>query len=57
MNGSVWNLVDNGAMCDACSNRYEKIVLKFQNPVTARALRIYPLAWHMHCSLRFDAVY
>lgn len=58
INGKSWDTVDNGKVfkCETV-NCTKKEYITFQQPVIARALRIYPQTYHGYMSLRLEAVY
>lgn len=56
-NGKIWEQVEGGKIYYANTDRNTKVFQRFDVPVYARALRIYPLTWNGHVCMRFDAIY
>lgn len=57
LNGKIWDDVDAGRVFQASKDRNSKVRIKFERPVYARALRIYPQTWNIAIAMRFEAVY
>lgn len=58
LDGKIWDDVDQGKIFQASKDRNSKVRIKFERPVYARALRIYPQDWHNNqIAMRFDAIY
>ena len=57
LNGKIWMNVENGKVFEANIDTNSKVRIDFNQPVYARALRIYPQSWNTHMSMRFDAIY
>ena len=57
LNGHEWQLADNGKIYQGSFNRSSKRRITFDNPILARAVRIFPQTWHGFPCLRFDAIY
>ena len=56
-NGKSWKYVGDGKIYEANIDQNLQVVIDFDEPIFARALRLYPQTWHNNMSLRFDAVY
>jgi hypothetical protein len=57
LDGVNWAWVDGGRTFSGNTDRNSHIQNKFRKTVSARALRIHPVSWNNHISLRFDATY
>ena len=57
MDGNIWENVEDGKVFQGNLDHNTKVRNNFSNPVHARAIRIYPVSWNNHISLRFDAIY
>ena len=55
--GITWTEADNGRVFDGNSDRNTKVLQTFNTPFTARAVRINPVAWQSHISMRFEVYY
>ena len=56
-NGSIWKHINDGKVFAANIDQNQQLAIDFDEPVCARALRIYPQTWHNGIAMRFDAVY
>ena len=57
LDDKTWKAVDNGTIFTANSDRDSKIPHVFTTPVMARTLRIKPVSWHNHISMRIEAYF
>lgn len=57
LNGVDWTFVDNGKLFSGNSDRDTRVRNDFQRPVLARTIRIHPVSWNGHISMRFDAIF
>ena len=53
LNGLHWNYVDNGAVFQANSDQNSKVTIKFNQPVFAQTIRLYPQTFYSRPSLSF----
>uniref|UniRef100_A0A6B2LEP5 F5/8 type C domain-containing protein n=1 Tax=Arcella intermedia TaxID=1963864 RepID=A0A6B2LEP5_9EUKA len=57
LNGTDWYAVDGGKVFTGNSNNSQVQRVRFGEPVLARCLRIKPLSWNEHASLRWEAYF
>ena len=57
LNGDTWKYAEEGKIYEGNFDHSTKIQNDFAEPIEAKAIRIYPVSWHEHISLRFDAIY
>ena len=51
-----WTAVDNGKVFTGNKDKDTVMEAFFDNPVVARYLRVEPVIWHNHISMRADAI-
>ena len=57
VNGKFWDYVNDGQVFQGNSDRTTKVRTTFEEPIYARAIRVYPISWVTRPSLRFEVVY
>lgn len=56
IDGKTWRQVDDGLVFKGNYDRTTALEAWFSTPVIARALRIKPVEWHKHISMRVEAL-
>ena len=57
LDGKIWTYADGGKTYAGCLDRTTKVRNDFGDEIYARYIRIYPITWNEHISLRFDVIY
>eukprot|EP00026_Physarum_polycephalum_P018841 Phypoly_transcript_20589.p1 GENE.Phypoly_transcript_20589~~Phypoly_transcript_20589.p1 ORF type:complete len:160 (+),score=18.89 Phypoly_transcript_20589:29-481(+) len=57
LNGVDWFVVDDGAVFEGNSDQNTIVRRDFSAPVKARTIKVCPLKWHNHISLRLEVYY
>jgi len=55
--GITWLEADGGKTFKGNKNQKAKVLRNFDTPFTARTIRIHPVTWKKHISMRFEAYY
>ena len=57
LDGREWTFVDDGKIFQGNNDRNTWVRNNFETPIRARAIRIHPLQWKTHMSMRFDGIF
>lgn len=52
--GSEWSPVDGGRVFPGNTDRHTPVTARFRSPIPARLVKIFPLGWHNHLSMRVE---
>jgi hypothetical protein len=56
LDGSTWLMIDNGRIFKGNYDLTSKVRNNFAAPVRARAIRLHPVKWSNHISMRFEGI-
>jgi hypothetical protein len=56
LDGISWLMLDNGRIFKGSNDANTKVRNNFAAPVRARAIRLHPVKWSNHISMRFEGI-